>query len=192
MKRRSRQGRRSCTAERGRQSHEQPHSAIGEHGRASGSRRLRRAGVGGNDGRGTDPGAVVASQSLMKRLMVGFVLGLILAWPLSARAAWFLRAADLAKMDQLAQTMYVAGAMDALDSIAGTQDEASGGNADSYVTMVHGCLQQRIGSTRATLGEFTTWVKHQWQRQDTFGPEHIPLANWSGASVMLLRACEAH
>jgi hypothetical protein len=128
----------------------------------------------------------------MKRLILGFVLGLILAWPLSAHAAWFWRAADLARMDQLAQTMYVAGAMDVLDSIAETQDDTSGGNVDSYVAMVHGCLQQRIGSTRATLGEFTTWVRRQWQRQDSFGPQHLSLANWSGASVMLLRACEAH
>jgi len=128
----------------------------------------------------------------MRRTVLGFVLGVVVAWPLSAHAAWFWRAADLAKMDQVAQTMYVAGAIDALDSIAGTNfDEGFGSGVDSYVAMVHGCLQERIGSSHATLAEFTTWARRQWQRQDGFGAQRLSLANWSGASVLLLRACES-
>lgn len=127
----------------------------------------------------------------MKKIAMGFVLGVVVASPLSTRAAWFWTATDVARMERSAQAMYVAGAIDMLDSIAetGNANDADGGNVDSYVAMVRGCLQQRI-EANGGLADFTTWAQRQWQRRDDSGAQHISLERWSGASVLLLRACQ--
>ncbi len=127
----------------------------------------------------------------MKKSVLGFVLGVAASAPLTTHAAWFWTATDVAKKDRAAQAMYVSGAIDMLDSIAETRNanDLPGGNVDSYVAMVRGCLQQRVEASGA-LDDFTMWAQRQWQRRDNFGPQHLSLERWSGASVLLLRACE--